>query len=234
MKWRNYFLILIFTGSVHISFSQCKTFELTAKHDTINCIDFQNHKQGNWVTRVVNNHGEPGYREEGFYKNDKKEGAWTRYNLIGDVLAEENYKWGCKNGVCRYYNLMGLLREESWKATDPENPYDTVRVYDLNIPDKYDLKVVKVDASSVIHGTWTYYDPESQAITKTEEYVIDQLVSNKKSLKALNDSIVAAQRNPLDSISAVNKNKPPEVLQYEKKNANKKKIKVRDGATGVD
>ncbi|HEY2728164.1 MAG TPA: hypothetical protein VGI61_13390, partial [Parafilimonas sp.] len=104
----------------------------------------------------------------------------------------------------------------------------------LNIPDKYDLKIVRVDAASVKHGTWTYYDPERGAITKTEEYVIDKLVSNKKSLTALNDSVNNAQKNFPDSISAANKNKPPEVLQYEKKNANKKKIKVRDGATGVD
>ena len=79
--------------------------------------------------------------------------------------------------------------KKAGKLLNPENPYDTVRVYDLNIPDKYDLKIVRVDASSVKHGTWTYYDPERGAITKTEEYVIDKLVSNKKSLAALNDSM---------------------------------------------
>ena len=233
MKCR-YFLIAGLIFSFNALYGQCKTYEISAKHDTINCTDLQNYKQGYWYTRVVNNHGEPGYQEAGFYKDNKREGAWTRLNLIGDTIAQENYKWGCKNGVQRYYNLMGLIREESWKAIDPENPYDTVRVYDLNIPDKYDLKVIKVDAASVKHGTWTYYDPARGTITKTEEYVIDQLVSNKKSLAALNDSISNAQRNYPDSISAANKNKPPEVLQYEKKNANKKKIKVRDGATGVD
>lgn len=232
MKWSVSFLIVLLTFGFNTSFSQCKTYQLDAKHDTINCTDLQNHKQGYWYSRVVNNHGEPGYQEAGFYKDDKKEGAWTRLSLIGDTLAEENYMWGYKNGVQRYYNLMGLVREESWKAINPQNPYDTVRVYDLNIPDKYDLKVVKVDASTVKHGTWTYYDPERGAINKTEEYVIDQLVSNKKSLSALNDSVIAAQKNALDSLSAA-KNKPPEVLKYEKKNA-KKKIKVRDGATGVD
>lgn len=213
------------------SFSQCKTYQLNEKRDTINCTDFESRKQGNWDVKVIDNHGEPGYREVGYYKDGKKEGAWTRYNLMGDTIAEENYKWGCKNGVQRYYNLIGLVREESWKAIDPKNPYDTVRVYDLNTPDKYDLKVVKVDASSVKHGTWTYYDPERGAITKTEEYVIDQLVSNrKKTISELNDSVITAQKNLPDSLSA--KNKPPEVLKYEKKNA-KKKIQVRDGATGV-
>ena len=226
------FVFLIFAGAAS---SQCKTYQLDSKHDTINCVDMASLKQGRWVTRVENNHGEPGYQEEGVYKDGKKEGAWTRFNLMGDVIAEENYRWGYKDGVCRYYNLMGLLREESWKAIDPLNPYDTVRVYDLYIPDKYDLKVVKVESSSVRHGTWNYYDPERGSITKSEEYVIDQLVSNKKaSMQHVTDSLANAQKNPTDSIAMANKKKPPEVLQYEKKNANKKKIKVRDGATGVD
>jgi len=228
-------LILALSVFAKPAFTQCKTYRLDAKHDTLNCTDFQNNKRGKWFVRMETNHGEPGYQEEGVYKDNKKEGAWITYNLMGDVLAEENYKWGYKNGVCRYYNLMGLIREESWKAIDPLNPYDTVRVYDLNIPDKYDLRVVKVESSSVKHGTWNYYDPERGTITKTEEYVIDQLVTNKKSdLQKLTDSLSTAQKNPPDSLSLSKKNKPAEVLQYEKKNANKKKIKVRDGATGVD
>ncbi len=232
MKCSVSFLLMISLIACNRLFAQCKTYQLNAKHDTTNCIDFNNYKQGYWYTKVVNNHGEPGYQESGFYKDNKKEGAWARLNLIGDTIAEENYKWGCKNGVQRYYTLMGLVREESWKAIDPENPFDTVRVYDLNVPDKYDLRVVKVDASSVKHGIWTYYDPERGAITKTEEYVIDQLVSNrKKTIAQLNDSVITAQKN-LSDTSAMNKKKPAEVLKYEKKNA-KKKIKVRDGATGV-
>jgi antitoxin component YwqK of YwqJK toxin-antitoxin module len=215
---------------------QCKTYKLDAKHDTINCTDFQNVKRGKWFVRVENNHGEPGYQESGFYKAGKKEGDWITYNLMGDVIAEENYKWGYKNGVCRYYNLMGLIREESWKAIDPLNPYDTVRVYYLDNSGKYDLKVVKVESSSVKHGTWNYYDPERGTITRSEEYVIDQLVVNKKKtpLQLLTDSLSTAQNNPRDSLSVANKTKPAEVLQYEKKNSKKKKIKVRDGATGVD
>ena len=232
MKWSVGYLVLVAAFFSRQSFGQCKTYQLNAKKDTINCTDFQSLKQGKWVTRVLNNHGEPGYQEEGFYKDGKKEGAWTTYNLMGDTIAQENYKWGYKDGICRYYNLMGLLREESWKAIDPLNPYDTVRAYHLDNPDKYDLRVMKVEASTVRHGTWTYYNPERGTIVKTEEYVIDQLVSNKKPSVVLSDS--TAQQNPADSISQANKNKPPEVLEYEKKNSNKKKIKVRDGATGVD
>jgi len=64
--------------------------------------------------------------------------------------------------------------------------------------------------------------------------VIDQLVTNKKPTMVVKDSSGAVSNSPADSVATANKNKPPEVLQYEKKNANKKKIKVRDGATGVD
>jgi hypothetical protein len=227
-----YVLIAIFLS--YQSFGQCKTYQLDAKRDTINCTDFQDIKQGKWVTRVVNNHGEPGYQEEGLYKDGKKEGGWTTYNLMGDTIAQENYKWGNKNGVCRYYNLMGLVREESWKAIDPLNPYDTVRAYHLDNPDKYDLKIVKVESSTVKHGTWTYYDPERGTITKIEEYVIGQLIPGNKSNVPTSNTSDSLQQNPTDSVSQANKNKPAEVLQYEKKNSNKKKIKVRDGATGVN
>lgn len=234
MKWSREYLIVMAFFFMKQSFGQCKTYQIDAKRDTINCTDFQDLKQGSWVSRVVNNHGEPGYQEEGVYIDGKKEGAWTTYNLMGDIIAEENYKWGNKNGVCRYYNLIGMIREESWKAIDPLNPYDTVRVYHLDNPDKYDLRIMKVESSTVKHGTWNYYDPERQAITKSEEYVIGQLITNKKSNRALNDSLTNAQNNPADSTALSNKNKPPEVLRYEKKNSNKKKIKVRDGATGVN
>lgn len=235
MKCSKCCLIFILIVSAKPAFTQCKTYRLDTKHDTLNCTDFQDLKQGRWFMRVENNHGEPGYQEEGIYKNSKKEGAWTTYNLMGDVLAEENYKWGFKNGVCYYYNLMGLIREESWRAIDPLNPYDTVRVYHLDNSGKYDLKIVKVESSSVKHGTWNYYNPERQTITRTEEYVIDQLVNNKKTdLQKLTDSLATAQKNPTDSLSLLKKTKPAEVLEYEKKNANKKKIKVRDGETGVD
>ena len=226
-----FFIVII--GFTQHSFSQCKTYRLDAKHDTINCTNFNNLKQGKWVTRIENNYGEPGYQEEGYYKDGKKEGAWTRFSLVGDVIAQENYKWGYKDGICRYYNLMGLIREESWRAINPANPYDTVRVYSLDNPDKYDLKIIKVDASTVRHGTWIYYDPERGTITKTEEYVIDQLIPVKKPGIVIGNDSSANSKTPHDSLTMANKSKPPEVLQWEKKNQ-KKKIKVRDGATGVN
>ena len=89
----------------------------------------------------------------------------------------------------------------------------------------FGMRVMKVESSTVKHGTWTYYDPERGTITKTEEYVIDQLIPEKKSKMVLGDSS-GTSHSASDSILQANKNKPPEVLEYERKNQ-KKKIKVQ-------
>jgi hypothetical protein len=214
------------------SYAQWKSFGIGVKGDTLNRIDQNNLKQGPWVTHVESLRGEPGYEEEGWYKDGKKEGTWRMYNLMGDLLAKETYKWGYKNGTCSYYNLYGLLREESWKAIDPKNPYDTIDVPDLNTDAVY-KRVVKVEASVVKHGTWNYYDPQTNALVKTEEYVLDQLVDPKKKNTSLANNRADSASLKKSDTTVTSKAKPKEVLEYEKKNANKKKIKVRDGATGI-
>jgi len=209
-------------------FAQCKTYIIGVKGDTLNCTDNGGLKQGKWVVKTPPLRGEPGFEEEGIFKNNKKEGYWRRYSEQGDVMAIENYKYGYKNGISQYYSLQGIIREESWRAVNPEYPYDTIRVYDLKDPDKYDLRVVKVEGTSYKQGTWKYYDPNTGSITKTEDYVMDKKVDpftgrNMDSVSTSTDTSAIAKKK-LD--------KPAEVLQYEKKNSNKKKIKVRDGVTG--
>lgn len=226
MRWI-FILLILFPAIV---FAQCKTYTLGVKGDTLNCTDNNNLKQGKWINHVESLRGEPGYEEEGVFKDGSKIGTWRTYSLMGDILIIENFRFGFKDGLCSYYNLNGLLRQESWKAIDPKYPYDTVDVYDLNNPDITYKKVMRIESSSIKQGTWTYYDPATGAISKTEEYVLDQLVDPTKKHLALNGA-----NNTADSTATttIEKPKPPEVLQYEKKNSNKKKIKVRDGATGV-
>jgi hypothetical protein len=229
MRWSVFICFIISMSSQ----AQWKSFIIGVKGDTLNRVDQNNLKQGPWVTRVESLRGEPGYEEEGIYQDGKKESLWRTYNLMGDLLAKENYKWGYKNGNCSYYNLYGMVREESWKATDPKNPYDTIDVPDLNTDAVY-KRVVKVEGFTVKHGTWNYYDPQTGAMVKTEEYVLDQLVDPKKK-----NALGANGKKPSDSASVkkdttlTSKVKPKEVLEYEKKNSNKKKIKVRDGTTAV-
>ncbi len=211
------------------SFAQCKTYRLSTKGDTLNCTDFNNLKQGKWVVHIESLRGEPGYEQEGTYKSDKRDGFWRSYTLSGDLMSIENFKWGYKNGACYYYNVYGLQRQESWKAIDPENPYDTIDVPDLHTDAVY-KRIVKVEASTVKHGTWTYYNPENGTVIKTEDYILNQMVDPSK--KKAGVAISAADSATLTKTKTGEKAKPAEVLLYEKKNAGKKKIKVRDGATG--
>lgn len=226
-----YFFILITSLSVCVVSAQCKTYRLTTNNDTVNCTDNQGRKQGLWQMSKPALREDPAYTEEGRYKNDEKTGLWKKYSAIGDVLAEENYSWGYKNGISRYYNLMGLLREESWKAVNPENPYDTIKVYDLVDQDRFDYKVIKLEGTTYRNGTWTYYNPERQTIIRTEEYQLDTLLKKPVVKRSIyGDSALTAK----DSLAIKNKNMPPEVQQFNQLKGRKKKILVRDGQTGVE
>lgn len=106
--------------------AQWKDYTLNANGDTLNRLDKQDRKQGPWVHRYETMRGEPGYEEEGFYKDNRKEGEWRLFSLSGDLVGVENYKWGLKDGLCKYYSMHGDLRlEQAWKALNPDKIYDS-------------------------------------------------------------------------------------------------------------
>ena len=128
-----------------------------------------------------------------------------------------------------------MVREEAWRAIDPKNPYDTVNVYDVNDPTKVlGKQVVKVESLTVKHGTWKFYDPMTGRVEETQNWVMD-----KPKVEGVEDDLA-----PIDVTGGVTDatakkddkkaapKKPQAILDYEKKNAGKKKIKVRDGSTG--
>ena len=211
---------------------QWKDYIISVKGDTLNRVDMYGKKQGPWWLKMESVRGEKGYEEEGYSLNGRKEGFWKRFSLMGDKLAEENYRWGNKNGKCTYYNLTGgILREESWKAVNPDNPYDTVDVYDLHDPTKVvDKAVVKLDGYSLKHGLWSFYDPMEGVIIKTERFWLDKpVIANS----AVDDDLKPIDIGKSKTDTATKKvSKPQAVLDYEKKNSGKKSIKVRDGRTG--
>ena len=201
--------------------AQCVTYIIGVNGDTLNCKDKDSLQQGKWVIHVDALRGEPGYEEEGVFIDGKKEGTWRIYDLQGDITGVENYRWGFKDGTQEYFTRMGdRLREENWRAVDPEHPYDTVTVYDdPHNPMKSERKVIKEDGNTVPHGTWTYFDPQTGTIQRTEQYVLGHLQSGFGSLDT----------PPSDTSSVAI---PKEVQDYDKKNAGKKRIKVRTGETG--
>jgi len=224
MRYILFLFVLISTSG----YSQYKSYVIGVKGDTLNIVDQNGKKQGRWVVTVQPLRGEPGYEEQGEYIDDKKDGRWQRYSLMGDLLSMENYRWGGKDGKCLYFNRWGaLIREENWRAIDPANPYDTVPVMDVNDPTKVlRYTIVKLEGSSVKHGFWKYYDPDFGSVEKTEEYVMDRLKTDMDDFMAMDGN-----SNPSDS-AARKVTKPKEVLDFEKKNSGKKKVRVRTGSTG--
>ncbi|MGQ0738829.1 MAG: toxin-antitoxin system YwqK family antitoxin [Bacteroidota bacterium] len=226
------FLLISVSGS-----AQWKDFILTPKGDTLNRVDMNGKKQGPWVIKVPDLRGERGYEEEGYFENDAKEGEWKRFSLDGVKIAQENYRWGKLNGKQYYFTYNGgLMREESWRAIDPANPFDTVSVYDLKDPSKeIDRVVVKNDGLAMKHGKWTYYDPREGTVEATEYYVMNKLRTEDDEMIADDDLRpidISKGKAKSDTATSKTTQKPQVVLDYEKKNSGKKKIKVRDGSTG--
>jgi len=209
-------LLLLFSIS---GFAQWKEYKLSPKGDTLNRVDMLGRKQGPWVHRYEALRGEPGYEEEGWYENDRKEGEWRLYSLSGDLVGVENYKWGLKDGICRYYTIHGELRlEQSWKALNPDKQYDTLIIEDVDKLDSYKTVVVKNEGAAIRHGVWKYYDPRTGALVRTELYTMGKLEQEDKQM------VRNEEKKPVE--------KPKEVLEFEKKNAGKKRVKYRDGSTG--
>ena len=223
-------LTLLFFFFVCSASSQVwESYLISVKGDTINCVDKNKLKQGRWVVRVEPLRGESGYEEEGVFEDDKKEGPWRKYNLTGDLLAVENYRWGFRDGKQTYFTSLGdLLREEGWKATNPENPYDTIEVPDLNNPMIMTSKIIKHESSELRHGSWKFYDPSTGMIIKTENY------NYGMKLDALGRPVAEASSSKTSTTTTSGKPpaKPAAVEEWEKKNSGKKKITVRDGRTG--
>jgi hypothetical protein len=172
---RAFLCLLVFTS--FSASAQWTNFLLTKRGDTLNRVDLGGKKQGPWVVTVPELRGERGYEEEGYFVNDLKEGIWKKFSPEGVKIAEENYRWGKLHGKQLYYSFNGgLIREESWRAMDPANAYDTVAVYDLKDPDKLVGEVVvKNEGLSMRNGRFVYYDPRNGSILQTEQYVMNKL-----------------------------------------------------------
>jgi len=203
--------------------AQYKSFTLSDSGDTLNAIDKLDRRQGKWVVRVEELRGEPGYEEEGVYKDGKKEGVWRQYNLNSDLIAVENYKLGGKDGLQQYYTYLGdLTREEMWRAYNPDAPYDTIPVYGTGSNEIIDYKIVKAEQYSVKHGEWRYFDPQTGRLIRSEKY--DRGLLEKP--------VAAAPVATADPAKPKKVEKTAEMLEFDKKNKGKKKV-IRDGSTGL-
>ena len=229
-------IVVLFLFISTAGFGQWKNYILSVKGDTLNRVDMSGKKQGPWIIKVESLRGERGYEEEGYFENDMKEGTWKRFSLEGVKIAEENYRWGKLNGKSQYFTYNGgLMREESWRAIDPNVSFDTVAIYDVTDPSKViDWVVVKNEGVSMKHGKWNYYDPREGTVEATENYIMNKLQTEDGLVS--DDDIrpigISNGKNVSDTAGKKSVPKPQAILDYEKKNSGKKKVKVRDGSTG--
>jgi hypothetical protein len=215
MRWILFLLMMVSLRG----YSQWKDYIIGAKGDTLNKVDKKGLKQGKWVNHFGEVRGEPGNEVEGEYKNDRKEGGWRLYNLDGDLVGLEEYKWGNKDGICQYFNKSGgLIKEEGWKAMNPDHQYDTFQIEDIDHLDQYKTVIVKNEGVAIKHGVWKYYNPSTGMIFRTETYTLGKLERPGPATKDSTHIVVKSLA------------KPKEVQDFEKKNAGKKKIKIRDGS----
>ena len=205
--------------------AQYNSYKISVKGDTINKIDKKGGKQGKFVLRKEELRGEPGFEEEGMYKNDAKEGIWRRYNLMGDPIGFETYMHGGKDGPQQYYSPLGeLLREESWRGYNPDAPYDTIAIYGTGSNEIVDFKVVKAEQYSVKHGFWRFYEAVTGRLFKTEEWDRNNLVLPNVPKKEITGNSLKGVKKEIA--------KTPEMLEWEKKNKGKKNV-IRNGQTGL-
>ncbi len=207
--------------------AQYKDYKLSPMGDTLNAVDKNGLKQGKWVNTIGEIRGEPGFEEEGFYKNDKKTGAWRKYNTTGDLIAIENYLFGGKDGLQEYFSFLGSLeKQEEWRGFNPDAPYDTIAVYGPGNNEIIDYKIVKAEQYSVPNGDWKYFDQNGRLL-KTDRYDRGKLLLNNEPVKK--ETVVKTETDkPQEKV------KTKEILEYEKKYSKKKRAKLeRDGKTAL-
>ncbi len=68
------------------SYGQWKDYIIGVRGDTLNRVDMKAKKQGPWVIHFDDLRGEQGYDEQGYYADDKKDGKWIKFSLMGDKL----------------------------------------------------------------------------------------------------------------------------------------------------
>lgn len=154
------------------------SYELLENGDTINRLDSKHIQHGRWVVDHEAQYDEPATMEVGSFDNGIRTGAWKTYTATGELVLEENYKKGLKNGEARYYENGFLVCVGNYLALNSTHEYDTIMVED---PKTNEFKAVRVksETGSVKHGLWTFYEVPSKRIKRVIEYQADEAVYDK-------------------------------------------------------
>ncbi len=108
---KNYVSIILFFFISTSIFSQRYT---VYQGDTVNRVDENNMRQGNWI--FFNKFNKTKKNKEGKYLNDNKESVWKTYYPSGNLMSELTYIENRKDGYAKIYYKNGKIAEEGiWK-----------------------------------------------------------------------------------------------------------------------
>jgi len=127
-------------------------------------------------------------KEEGNFKDGKKEGVWKYYNEEGRLMREVNYKKGERHGLVKVYRKKGMLKkEETYKQDKKEGLYKAYyyngqliekgnykedqkeglwKFYTKNGTLSYEGKYKNNDKE----GEWFLYDVNEKVVSKQNEH----------------------------------------------------------------
>jgi hypothetical protein len=181
-----------------------KSFELTQQGDTINVVDQKSQRQGKWLISREARYGEVGFMEYGNYFNNMKVGEWKTYHLNGELVCEEFFKSGNKDGEARYFENGKLYCIGHYLALKSKQLYDTILVEDPMTSIEKPV-VIKTEVGSVKHGSWEYFNPNNLKLLRKIEYQADEIVFENEMNTQADSSFNAIRKKVLPHIT----NKPP-------------------------
>ena len=174
--------------------SKIVSYEVLENGDTINKLDQHKIKHGKWLHFTEGKYSDPPMYEFGIYDDDKRAGKWAIYDKEGQVMAEENYKHGLKDGEARYFENGNIYCIGNFLALKSRYEYDTILV-ENPMTNALRPVVIKADVGSVRHGMWTYYNTQTHQVDRVVEYQVDEIIYEKDYTEdAKVDSAAASQK----------------------------------------
>ncbi len=155
-----FIVFCLFYFLINVNYSYSQTYEMF-RGDTINFVDENGLKQGNWKiynkTKNLEGYRDDQVVEEGKYSDDKKVGIWVAYYPNGGAKSKITFKGGVANGYAIFYHKNGNVSEEGlWKINRWVSKY---KLYYEDGQLNYDFNY---NESGKREGNQLYYHPNGQ------------------------------------------------------------------------
>jgi len=196
---------------------------LTYGQDTLNQTDANNLRQGYW--KLYYKEKPQQVKEEGRYKDNKKEGIWKTYFITGTIKSEVTYKNNKPDGYAKIYYPTGTLQEEGiWKGNKWVGKYHFYHkngkpAYEWNYNEsgkrEGEQKYYYDNGQLMIEGNWNN-GKEDGVIKEYDEHgnlKVEKTFANGKmditSVKIHKPSATTAKQNPKETTKKVTKKSAP-------------------------